>query len=96
MLSASELEFATRENADLPAWISDPEGRQSLRLWREPDAKTVTLRLGRHGVLVRVREMSSVFVGEISGFEPSVAELRGMRAGDLIVFRQAHIFAATE
>ncbi|HXM81698.1 MAG TPA: hypothetical protein VN929_07200 [Burkholderiales bacterium] len=59
------------------------------------DAKSVTLRLGSESVLVRVRERSSLFVGEISGFEPSAGvEFRGMRVGDLIVFSQAHIFGA--
>ena len=96
MLSASELNFATREGADLPAWLSDLRDGKSLRIWRLADAKTVTLRLRNHNVYVRVRELSSVFVGEISGFEPSVAQFAGMRAGDLIVFRQAHIFAADE
>jgi len=96
MLSASELNFSTRQAGDLPRWISSPRDAKSLRIWRLPDAKTVILRLRHHNVQVRVRELSSVFVGEISGFEPSIGELEGMRVGDLIVFRQAHIFAASE
>jgi hypothetical protein len=52
--------------------------------------------LGSESVLVRVRERSSLFVGEISGFEPSVGvEFHGMRIGDLIVFKEEHIFGAS-
>jgi len=93
MLSATELNFSTREAGDLPAWITP---QKSLRIWALADAKSVTLRLHGHDVLVRVRELSSVLVGEVSGFVPSVVDLAGMRVGDLIVFKQAHIFAANE
>ena len=93
MLSATELNFSTREASDLPAWITQ---QKSLRIWALPEAKSVTLRLRSHNVLVRVREVSSVLLGEVSGFVPSVVALEGMRVGDLIVFKQAHIFAAGE
>jgi hypothetical protein len=93
MLSATELNFSTREARDLPAWITQ---QKSLRIWALADAKSVTLRLRGHDVLVRVREVSSVLLGEVSGFVPSVVGLEGMRVGDLIVFKQAHIFAASE
>jgi hypothetical protein len=96
MLSAAELRFATRQHSDLPAWVSDLGRRQPLRIWTLADAKSVTLRLGSESVRVRVRERSSLFVGEISGFEPTAGvEFQGMRVGDLIVFNQAHIFAAS-
>jgi hypothetical protein len=96
MLSATELRFSTRQRGDLPAWVSSLEPRQRLRIWTPADAKSVTLRLGSENVLVQVRERSSLFVGEISGFEPSArVELQGMRVGDLIVFNQAHIFDAS-
>ena len=93
MLSATELHFSTREASDLPAWITQ---QKSLRIWALPEAKSVTLRLRSHNVLVRVREVSSVLLGEVSGFVPSVVALEGMRVGDLVVFKQAHIFAAGE
>ncbi len=93
MLSATELNFSTRETGVLPAWITQ---QKSLRIWALAEAKSVTLRLRGHDVLVRVREVSSVLLGEVSGFVPSVVELQGMRLGDLIVFKQAHIFAASE
>jgi hypothetical protein len=96
MLSATELRFSTRQRGDLPAWVSNLEPRQALRIWTPADAKSVTLRFGSENVLVQVRERSSLFVGEISGFEPSGGvELQGMRVGDLIVFNQAHIFDAS-
>ena len=96
MLSATELRFSTRHRGDLPAWVSNLELRQALRIWTPTDAKRVTLRFGSENVLVQVRERSSLFVGEISGFEPSGGvELHGMRVGDLIVFNQAHIFDAS-
>jgi hypothetical protein len=93
MLSATELRFSTRQGGDLPAWVSNRP--QRLQIWPLTDAKSVTLRLGSESVLVRVRERSSLFVGEISGFEPSVGvEFQGVRVGDLIVFNEAQIFAA--
>jgi len=96
MLSANQLNFSTRQHGALPAWISNPAPRQSLRIWALADAKCVTLRLGGESVLVRVRERSSLFVGEISGFGPGAGvEFRGMRVGDLIVFNEAHIFDAS-
>jgi len=95
MLSAAELNFSTRESGDLPAWVAQPPD-MSLRIWPWAGAKTVTLRLRAHNVLVRVRESSSVFVGEIAAFEPTTAALEGMRVGDLIVFKETHIFAAAE
>ncbi len=96
MLSATELRFSTRQGGDLPAWVSNLAPRQPLRIWALADAKSVSLRLGSESVLVRVRERSSLFVGEISGFEPSAGvEFRGMRVGDLIVFNEAHIFGAS-
>jgi hypothetical protein len=96
MLSATELNFSTRQRGDLPTWVSNPVPRQTLRIWDLPNAKSVTLRLGSESVLVRVRERSSLFVGEISGFEPSVGvEFQGMRIGDLIVFKEEHIFGAS-
>ena len=95
MLSANQLNFSTRQGGDLPAWVSNLALRQPLRIWALGDAKSVTLRLGSESVLVCVRERSSLFVGEISGFEPSAGvEFRGMRVGDLIVFNEAHIFGA--
>jgi hypothetical protein len=93
MLSATELDFATRTTGELPGWLTQ---QKSLRIWPLAEAKTVTLRRRGHNVLVRVRELSSVLVGEISGFEPSVAALDGMYVGDLIVFKPAHIFAASQ
>ena len=96
MLSANQLNFSTRPHGDLPAWVSNLALRQPLRIWALADAKSVTLRLGSESVLVCVRERSSLFVGEISGFEPSAGiEFQGMRVGDLIVFSQAHIFGAS-
>ena len=54
------------------------------------------MRLRGENVLVRVRERSSLFVGEISGFEPSVGvEFQGVHVGDLIVFKVEHIFSAS-
>jgi len=94
MLSAEELRFSTRTAGSLPDWISNPE--RPLRIWSLAEAKAVKLRSGSENILVRVREQSSLFVGEISGFEPSGgAEFRGLRIGDLIVFRQSHIFEAS-
>src|ERR1700704_5114707 len=95
MLSANQLNFSTRQGGDLPAWVSNLGPRHRLRIWALADAKSVTLRLGSESVLVCVRERSSLFVGEISGFEPSVGvEFQGVRVGDLIVFNEAQIFAA--
>ena len=96
MLSAAELNFSTRQSGSLPAWVSNSAPRQPLRLWALADAKSVTLRLRSENVLVRVRERSSLFVGEISGFEPSAGvEFKGVRVGDLIVFKEEHIFGAS-
>jgi hypothetical protein len=96
MLSAAELNFSTRQPGGLPAWVSNPAPRQPLRIWPLADAKSVTLRLRGENVLVRVRERSSLFVGEISGFEPSAGvEFQGVRVGDLIVFKEEHIFGAS-
>ncbi len=96
MLSATQLNFSTRERGDLPAWVSNLAPRQRLQIWALADAKSVTLRLGSESVLVRVRERSSLFVGEISGFEPSAgARFQGMSVGDLIVFNEVHIFGAS-
>jgi len=95
MHSAAQLNFSTSQRGDLPAWVSD-RARPHLRIWTLADGKSATLRLGSESVLVSVRERSSLFVGEISGFEPGAgAEFRGMRVGDLIVFQQAHIFGAS-
>jgi hypothetical protein len=92
MLSAAELNFSTRQSGDLPAWVSDIMGGPRLRLWSAADAKIVTLRVGSEKILVLVRERSSLFVGEISGFEPSRGSaFQGMRVGDLIVFKAEHI-----
>ena len=93
MLSASELDFAVRPAGNLPAWL---KLQKSLRIWPLAEAPTVTLRRRGHNVLVRVRELSSVLVGEISGFEPGAQTLDGMYIGDLIVFKPAHVFAASE
>lgn len=96
MLSATGLNFSTRQRGDLPAWVSNLVPRQRLRIWALSDAKSVTLRLGSESVLVRVRERSSLFVGEISGFEPSAGvEFQGVHIGDLIVFKEEHIFGAS-
>ena len=90
MLSATELRFSTRERGDLPAWILE---KKSLRMWSLADAKTVTLRAGSVNVLVKVREQSSLFVGEIVEVEPGAPrELQRVRVGELIVFTKAHIF----
>jgi hypothetical protein len=51
------------------------------------------LRLRGHGVLVKLRERSGVLVGEVCGFQPSVAALGAVRMGELIVFKPAHVFA---
>jgi len=88
LLSAAELDFATREAGDLPAWLK----QSSLRIWSLADAKTVALRLRDHDVLVKLRERSGVLVGEVTGFRPGTAP-RGLRIGDLIIFRPAHVFA---
>ena len=96
MLSANQLNFATRQHGNLPAWVSNLVSRQRLRIWALADARRVALRLGSESVLVCVRERSSLFVGEISGFEPSAGvEFQGMRVGDLIVFNEVHIFDAS-
>jgi hypothetical protein len=95
MHGAAQLNFSTFQRGDLPAWVSN-RARQPLRIWTLADAKSVTLRLGSESVLVNVRERSSLFVGEISGFEPSAGdEFQGLHVGDLIVFQQAHIFGAS-
>jgi len=88
LLSAAELNFAIGEVGELPEWLKEP----SFRIWPLAEAKTVALRLGGHEVLVKLRERSGVLVGEISGFEPNTAAL-GLRIGDLIVFKRAHVFA---
>ena len=92
MLSAAELKFSTRESGGLPAWLTE----KSLRIWPLPEAKTVTLRLKGLEVLVKVRERSSILVGEISGFQPGISALAGLHVGDLIVFTHSHIFAASD
>jgi hypothetical protein len=92
LLSAAELNFATREAAGLPAWLKET----AFRIWPWAEAKTVTLRLRGHDVLVKLRERSSVLVGEICGFAPGTAAPGGMHIGDLIVFRPAHIFAVRD
>ena len=97
MLSATELRFSTRQRGDLPAWVAKREPGQHLRIWALTDGKSVTLRFGSGRVLVNVRERSSLFVGEISGFEPSAGvNFQGMSVGDLIVFSETHIFEASE
>ena len=96
MHSATELKFSTRQGGDLPAWVNNLAPRHRLRIWTLADAKNVTLRLGSENVLVRVREQSNLFVGEIYGFEPSAGiAFRGMSVGDLIVFSEAHILGAS-
>lgn len=92
MLSAAELDFATRETGDLPAWLKET----AFRIWPWAAAKTLTLRLHGQTVLVKLRERSSILVGEISGFEPNTAAPGGVHVGDLIVFRPAHIFAVRD
>jgi len=92
LLSAAELDFATRETGDLPAWLRE----SSFRIWPWAEAKTVTLRLREHNVVVKLRERSGVLVGEISGFEPNTAAPRGLHVGDLIVFKRAHVFAVRD
>lgn len=92
MLSAAELNFAIRQAGELPPWLKET----AFRIWPWADAKTVTLRLREHNVLVKLRERSSVLVGEISGFEPSAAAPGGVHIGDLIVFKPAHIFAVRD
>lgn len=89
MLSAAELNFATRESGRLPDWLEE----SSFRIWPLAEAKTLTLRLRSYAVLVKLRERSGVLVGEVSGFEPSVAALGAVRIGELIIFKPAHVFA---
>jgi hypothetical protein len=82
--------------AILPAWVSNLAPRRPFRIWALADAKSVALRLGSESVLVRVREQSSALVGEISSFAPSIGvEFQGMRVGDIIVFKEEHIFGAS-
>jgi hypothetical protein len=96
MISDKELNFSTRQPGGLPAWVSNRARRQPLLIWTLADAKSVTLRLRGENVLVLVRERSSLFVGEISGFGPSAGvEFQGVRVGDLIVFKEEHIFGAS-
>ena len=92
MLSAAELNFATREAGELPAWLKET----AFRIWPWAEAKTVTLRLREHNVLVKLRERSGVLVGEISGFEPNTAAPGGLHIGDLIVFKPAHVFGVRD
>jgi hypothetical protein len=92
LLSAAELNFAIREAGELPAWLKET----SFRIWPWADAKTVMLRAGGRDVLVKLRERSSVLVGEISGFEPNSAAPGGLHIGDLIVFKPAHVFAVRD
>ena len=89
MLSAAELNFATRGAGDLPEWLTE----SSFRIWPLAEAKTLTLRLRSYDVLVKLRERSGVLLGEVCGFEPSVAALGAVRIGELIVFKPAHVFA---
>ncbi|HYY62257.1 MAG TPA: hypothetical protein VE756_12815 [Burkholderiales bacterium] len=89
MLSAAELNFATCGAGELPEWLRE----SSFRIWPLAEAKTLTLRLRGHGVLVKLRERSGVLVGEVCGFQPSVAALGAVRIGELIVFKPAHVFA---
>jgi hypothetical protein len=96
MLSASELRFSSRQRGELPAWVSNGVPGPALRIWALSDAKTVTLLSGGESVLVQVRERSSLFVGEISGFQPSSGmHFQGLHVGDLIVFKEEHIFDAS-
>ena len=92
MLSAAELNFATRNPGELPAWLRET----LLRIWRPEEAKILILRTRGREVLVKLRERSGVLVGEICGFEPSVAAPDGLQVGDLIVFRPSHVFAVRE
>ena len=92
MLSATELNFATRDTAALPPWLNET----ALRIWPFAAAPTVVLRLRERNVLVKLRERSGVLVGEICGFEPDSPPLPGVHAGALIVFKPAHIFALRE
>jgi hypothetical protein len=95
MLSAEELKFSVAHGRDLPAWLAGPS-RQLLQIWAPSDHRTATLRAGGESVLVLVRERSSLFVGEITGFAPNGGDhFRGMSVGDLIVFRQSHVFEAS-
>ena len=91
MLSASELSFATREARDLPACLKE----SSFRIWPLAEAKTLTLRLRSYAVLVKLRERSGILVGEVCGFEPSIAALGAVRIGELIIFKPAHVFAVS-
>ena len=91
MLSASELGFSTRTAGDIPAWV---EAKGSLRIWTLENAKTATLRAHSVNVLVKIREQSSLLVGEIVEVEPNAhSKLAGVRVGELIVFSTDHILA---
>ena len=93
MLSATELRLATQHAGDLPDWLRQ---RSPTRIWPLEQAKTVTLRMADCNLLVKVRERSSILVGEVCGFEPNHGAHVGIRVGDLIVFNESHIFAATD
>lgn len=93
MLSASELKFATRQKGELPPWLRPQKG---IRIWPLAQAKTVTLRLADHNVLVKLRERSTILLGEVTAFAPAAKDLPGVHLGDLIVFNEAHVFAASE
>jgi hypothetical protein len=92
LLSAAELNCATRDTAALPAWLNET----ALRIWPFAAAPTIVLRLRERDVLVKLRERSGVLVGEICGFEPGGPPLAGVHAGELIVFKPAHIVALRE
>jgi hypothetical protein len=95
MLSAQQLKFSSREGGTLPAWIANPP--RPLCLWSLSDAKTVALRSENANVYVKVRELSSLFVGEIVGFEPKGTVMpHDVRVGELIIFNKTHIFEATD
>ena len=96
MLNAAQLKFSVRQAGELPAWISDPTVGRSLRIWPLASAKTVTLRLGQQSVFVKVREASSLLVGEIVGVEPGHTLPAEVRIGELIVFSRSHVFAASD
>jgi len=89
LLSAAELNFAIGQAGDLPEWLKE----SSFRIWPLAEAKTLTLRLRGHDVLVKLRNEAAFLVGEISGFAPSTPALDGAHVGDLIVFKPAHVFA---
>ena len=93
MLSASELKFATRQRGELPGWLRPQKG---IRIWPLAQAKTLALRHADRNVVVKLRERSTILLGEVTAFEPAAKDLNGVHIGDLIVFNETHVFAASE